>query len=107
MKNALIGLVAWGLFLLASSATWAADDAVSSPLPAALQALQVEGSQLVSAGDAEEVRGQGGSLYWVAGVVYSRNYVFQGTVGVAFNKPALVNITLMPYVFSFEGHSWQ
>ena len=102
MKRVAICLVTLGILALSNCDLLAADQAATPQLPAALQALSGGGAEVLSCQDARSVRGQNLG-YWVGGVVVSQTYVFTGSVAVASIDPYVVQVTLLPWYFSFQA----
>lgn len=101
MRRAAICLVTLCVFgFVGFSGASAADDAATEELPAALKALEVDDTQILSKEEAEEVRGEG--LYWVGGGVFVHNYVAYGVVYHESYQPVVVNILLTPYHFGIS-----
>jgi len=102
MRQAAICLATFCLFGLIGSTSSAADKAATSEMPAALKTLDVSDSQILSQEQAETVRGEGYSRFWVGGGVYVHNAVAHGVVYTESYQPVVVNIVLTPYVFGYR-----
>ena len=98
MRNlclAIVALVIWG----ASSPVSAEEKAATSDLPAALQALNVGETAVVTTSDAAQVRGQGRQAAGVyTFVIQTRSYVAAGSFAGYFNKASLL---ADPHVINF------
>ncbi len=102
MRQATICLTTFCLFGLIGSISVAADKATTSEMPAALKTLDVDESQVLSQEQAETVRGEGYSRFWVGGGVYVHNAVAHGVVYTESYEPTTVHIVLLPHVFGFR-----
>jgi hypothetical protein len=71
-------------------------------MPAALKALTVNDSQVLSQEEAQTVRGEGYSRFWVGGGVFVHNSVAHGVVYTESYKPVTVHIVLLPHVFGYH-----
>ena len=85
----------------AVSTSFAADRAATAETPAALQALGIGDAQILSAEQADEVRGEGYAPFWVGGGVFVHNYVAYGAVYIESYQPTSVSIILAPEAFGF------
>ena len=101
MRRAVICLVTLCVFgFVGFSSASAADDASTVELPAALKALEVKDTQVLTKEQAQEVRGEG--LFWVGGGVFVHNYVAYGVVYHESYEPVSVRILLTPYQFGIR-----
>lgn len=101
MRRAAICLVTVCVFgFVGFSGASAADNAATEELPAALKALEVPSTQVLTEQQAQEVRGEG--LFWVGGGVFVHNYVAYGVVYHESYRPVTVRILLTPYQFGIK-----
>jgi hypothetical protein len=80
----------------------AADQAATSALPAALQAVGGDNTQVVSHSEANAIRGQRYPFYFVEGWVVVNNSVAQGVVYTQSYQPHVVNIIMYPWAFGVQ-----
>jgi hypothetical protein len=90
------------LILCGVSPSSAADRAATSALPAALQALGGDNTQIVSQNEADAVRGQRYPFYFVEGWVVVNNSVAQAVVYTQSYQPHVVNIVMYPWAFGVQ-----
>lgn len=102
MRQAAIFLATLCIFGLIGSTSVAADKASTSEMPAALKTLNVDDSQILTQEQAETVRGEGYSRFWVGGGVFVHNRVAYGVVSMESYRPTTVRIVLLPHVFAYH-----
>ena len=100
MRNliAVVALVA-AVCMVSVGSAGAAEKAATDQLPEALTALGAEQSEVVTAEEAQEVRGQ---FFWANLGLSVHNYVTDSYVGVE-GPASYLNIWIDPYTFSFEA----
>lgn len=97
--RSLLVLSILSIIALASDAG-AAESAATSQLPAALQAASVAPTQVLTANNANEVRGQ---VFWLNAKGFANSAVFQG--GLQMNGAfMLTNIQVSPYRVFVYGY---
>ena len=101
MRRAAICLAMFCLFGLAGSIGVAAEKAATADKPAALEALGITEHQIVSEQEAQSVRGEAYSRFWVGGGVFVHNAVAYGVVYMESYEPTSVSIILSPLHFGF------
>lgn len=104
MKRTAVCLLVLALLgFLGVGTTQAEEKAATSRLPAALQALQVDNSDILSTEQASAIRGQGTPFYYVEGWIFVNNAVARGTFYMRSYQPMMVNVVLLPRQFAVRA----
>jgi hypothetical protein len=91
--------------LVADRGAQAADKAATTARPAALRALGIPESQVMTHQEAHQVRGQKTLDYWVGGVVLVHNNLGTAVVPISSYNPYVVRVVLMPWFASIAVES--